>query len=146
MDVDSSRSAKERKTHFLTLLNMARIDGRVDPAELEHLFSVGEQWGVTVDEVKGLWERGTGITFTVPTDDDARFKQLYEIIEMMLVDGAIDPKEMDFCLQIAPVLGFRRTLVRNLVERMVDGQEHGESEENLHQAVNTLLHEEPADS
>lgn len=144
--MESRQRTNERKTHFLNLLSMARIDGHMDPTELEHLFSVGEQWGVTTDEVQSLWDRGAGINYTIPGDDDERFKQLHEIIEMMLVDGAIDPKEMEFCLQIAPVLGFRRSVLPKLVERMVDGREHGETEQRLHDAVIALLHEEPKDS
>ena len=144
--MNNMQRAKERKTHFLNLLSMARIDGHMDVAELEHLFSVGEQWGVTSDEVQSIWDRGAGINYTIPVDDDERFKQLHEIIEMMLADGAIDPKEMEFCLQIAPVLGFRRSLVPKLVERMIDGQQHGETEQGLHDAVASLLHAQPTDS
>ena len=145
MNVDGPQQTKERKTHFLNLLKMARIDGHVHMSELEHLFSVGDQWGVTVDEAKAMWDLNATVTYTIPADDDERFKQLHEIIEMMLVDGHIHVKEMEFCLQIAPVLGFRQTLVHKLVERMVDGQEHGEAEEHLHEAVNALLHKEPTD-
>ena len=75
----------------------------------------------------------------VPSNDSERFDQIYDLVEMMLADGIIDDSEMDFCIDMAEKLGFRKAVVGVLVRKISMGVKDGLKREDIKRDAHAFL-------
>ncbi len=134
-----SEETKRLKTHIINLGTLAKIDGHLDSAEMEHIISIGERKGMRPQEVKNLLSSCENIKMTMPNNDLDRFDQIYDLVEMMLADGIVDDSEMDFCIEIATKMGFRKSVVGILIKKITTGVKDGlDRDEIKAEAINFL--------
>ncbi|WP_227006238.1 tellurite resistance TerB family protein [Rufibacter latericius] len=110
---------------------MAKIDGHIDSAEMEHIIAIGERKGMRAQDVRALLANCGNVKLTMPNNDIDRFDQVYDLVEMMLADGIVDDSEMDFCIDIATKMGFRKAVVGVLVKKITTGVKDGLSREEI---------------
>ncbi|MBY0425995.1 MAG: TerB family tellurite resistance protein, partial [Cytophagales bacterium] len=60
-----------------------------------------------------------------------RFEQIYELVQMMMADGKIHEQEMDFCVDVATKLGFRKAIVGIVVRKIVIGLQESTPKEKI---------------
>jgi uncharacterized protein YajQ (UPF0234 family) len=113
------KEAKERKSHFRNLVVLSMVDGVIRENELKFLFVLGRRLKLSEKDIKSVLKSPDKIKFTPPTDPKERFSQLFDLIAMMMIDRHVDRREMDFCMTIASGLGFRPTVVQELVNKIV---------------------------
>jgi len=110
---------------------LAKVDGHIDQTELNYIISIGQKNGMKPDEVKSLIANSGTIKQIVPENDSERFDQIYDLVEMMLADGIVDDNEMEFCMEMATKLGFRKAIVGVLVRKISIGVKDGLSREHI---------------
>ena len=115
-----SRKTKERKSHFKTLVMLALADGEIDDQEHEVLCAVGQRWGLSEAQALSVLERPNSVKFVLPKNPQERLQQLHELVVVMLSDGKIDDNEMDLCITVAARMGFRPSVVKEMVEHTVE--------------------------
>lgn len=120
-----SEETKRLKSHIVNLGALAKIDGHLDSAEIDHIISIGIRKGMKPQEVRSLLADNGDIKLTMPNNDMDRFDQIYDLVEMMLADGIVDDSEMDFCLDIATKMGFRKSVVGVLIKKITTGVKDG---------------------
>ncbi|WP_192820506.1 TerB family tellurite resistance protein [Rufibacter sp. LB8] len=126
-----SEETKRLKSHIINLGALAKIDGHLDSAEMDHIISIGERKGMRPQDIRSLLADCQNIKLTMPSNDLDRFDQVYDLVEMMLADGIVDDSEMDFCLDIATKMGFRKAVVGVLVKKITTGVKDGLSREEI---------------
>ena len=126
-----SDEVKKVKTHLTNLGALAKIDGHVDSTELNFIVAIGKKHGLKPEEVKTLVANADALKFEMPQNDSARFDQIFDLVEMMLADGIVDDNEMDFCIEMATRLGFRKAIVGVLVRKNTMGVKDGLSREAI---------------
>lgn len=126
-----NEQTKRLKSHILNLGALAKIDGHVDSAEMNYIVSIGKKNGIRPEEVRALLANASTVKFVGPANDSERFDQIYDLVEMMLADGIIDDDEMDFCIEMAEKLGFRKAIVGVLVRKISQGVKDGLSREEI---------------
>jgi hypothetical protein len=72
-------------------------------------------------EIKALTEESCNVQFTVPNNDSERFDNIFNFVHLMLIDGIVDEKEIDFCIDKAEKLGFRKAIVGVLIRKISSG-------------------------
>lgn len=124
---------KRIKSHILNLGALAKIDGHVDSAEMNYIIAIGTKNGLKQEEVRSLLANAQSVKFEMPANDSERFDQIYDLVEMMLADGIVDDNEMDFCVEMAEKLGFKKAIVGVLVRNISLGVRDGQSREHIKQ-------------
>jgi len=94
--------------HFKNLVAVSVADGVLDEDEREFLEERAEEFGLPMDEVVAIIKTAHELKFIVPDDEEDREEQLADIVFMSMVDGDIEDKEYQLCLNIAERLGLKK--------------------------------------
>ncbi len=94
--------------HFQNLVSVAFADGHFEEAEKEFLEERAEELGLPADKVADIIDKALTLEFIVPDDLEDREEQLADVVFMSMVDGDIEQKEYDLCLNIAERLGLKK--------------------------------------
>jgi len=130
---------KRVKNHIMNLGALAKVDGHIDATELNYIITVGQKNGMKPEEVKSLIANSGKVKQLLPDNDSERFDQIYDLVEMMLADGIVDDNEMDFCIEMAAKLGFRKAIVGVLVRKISVGVKDGLSREHIKNESQSFL-------
>ncbi|QSE96246.1 tellurite resistance TerB family protein [Fulvivirga lutea] len=95
--------------HFQNLVSVAFADGHVEDSEREFLEDRAEELGLPAEEISKIMERASELKFIVPDDLDDREEQLADVVFMSMIDGEIEQKEYDLCLNIAERLELKKS-------------------------------------
>ncbi|MBB6612440.1 TerB family tellurite resistance protein [Pontibacter sp. Tf4] len=134
-----SEETKKLKSHLTNLGALAKIDGHLDPAEIDFIIGIGTRHGMRASEVKSLLADSGRVTPQLPHNDSERFDQIYDLVEMMLADGIVDENEMDFCMHMATRLGFKKSVVGVLVRKITTGVKDGLTRDHIKQEAQAYL-------
>lgn len=134
-----SEETKKLKSHIANLGALAKIDGHVDPNEMNFIISIGKKHGMKADDVRHLISSAEKTEHQMPTNDSERFDQIYDLVEMMLADGIVDENEMEFCIHMAARLGFKKTIVGVLVRKISMGVKDGFTREHIKHEAQAFL-------
>ncbi|GAB3830680.1 TerB family tellurite resistance protein [Pontibacter rugosus] len=134
-----SEETKRLKSHITNLGALARIDGHLDPSEVNFIVAIGKKHGMKASEVKDLISSVKNVDPQLPTNDSERFDQIYDLVEMMLADGIVDENEMNFCINMAAKLGFKKSIVGVLVRKISMGVKDGQTRDNIKREAQSFL-------
>ena len=102
------------KAQLNMLINLAASDSRIEEKESKLIHLIGTANGLTKDEVNQLIEKPLPITDLNTMTTDEKFEHLYNLIQMMKMDGQVFKSEILFCENIATKLGYKRGVVAEL--------------------------------
>jgi hypothetical protein len=96
------------------LVHLSKIDNYVAKAESELLHYIGKQNGLTGDQVETIIDNPKPLRSfrTLPMDD--RYQYLFDVIQVMKVDGKVFGSEINFAEKMALKLGFKPGVVADL--------------------------------
>lgn len=134
-----SDEVKKLKSHLTNLGALAKVDGHIDTAEMNYIITIGKKNGLKPEDVKALMANTDKVKLEIPTNDSDRFDQIYDLVEMMLADGIVDDNEMDFCIDMASKLGFRKAIVGVLVRKISMGVKDGHSRDHIKKEAQAFL-------
>jgi len=119
------RHNNSRKSHLKNLLEVALADGQLDNDEYVLLLSLARKLDISDQEIKNIRENPGLITFKPPASHKKRFEQVYDLVCMMMIDGVIHQKELDFCKSMALKLGYMPRIVDDFIESIRDNVKKG---------------------
>jgi hypothetical protein len=121
---------KQNVEYFVHLVQIAKADEIISKSELELLHRIGRRLGLTDPEIDKLIETGKS-EYIPPYELSKRFDQVYEIVKMTLVDGAIDKNEMRLATAFALKSGFNENEISDLLGLIIRGIQEGTDEDDL---------------
>ena len=104
------------KSHMRNLIEMTAADGSLGEEEQRLLEYAAIRNNISRAELKLIQENPTKVRFEVPGDKQERFTQLYDLVHMMSVDKNIHPEELRLCEIFAIKFGYRKEVVRQMIE------------------------------
>jgi uncharacterized membrane protein YebE (DUF533 family) len=134
-----SEQTKKVKSHLCNLASLAKADGHIDERDMTFIVAVGKKNGMRAEDVRNLVANTNTPTMLVPDNDSERFDQIFDLVDMMLADGVVDDHEMDFCIDMATKLGFRKAIVGVLVRKISMGVKDGLPREQIKQESQAFL-------
>lgn len=134
-----SEQTKKVKSHLCNLASLAKADGHIDEREMTFIVAVGKKNGMRAEDVRNLVANTNTATLVVPDNDSERFDQIFDLVDMMLADGVVDDHEMDFCIDMATKLGFRKAIVGVLVRKISMGVKDGLPRDQIKQESQSFL-------
>lgn len=134
-----NEQTRKVKSHIMNLVALAKADGHLDEREMSFIVAVGCKNGMRSDEVRTLVGNTSAIHPVLPDNDSERFDQIFDLVDMMLADGVVDDTEMNFCVDMAEKLGFRKEVVTLLVHRISQGVKDGFPREQIKEDAEAVL-------
>jgi len=138
-DFITHHGKRVNKEHFIHLILISRVDGKVDPSELELLHKEGRKFGLTDPEIDKLIADENVNHYHPPYGLDEKFEQLYNIAQMILADDVVTESEMKIMKRFAIEAGFADNLIDELLKLLLEGVAKGEDEDKLFSAFKRTI-------
>jgi uncharacterized tellurite resistance protein B-like protein len=106
------------KSHMRNLIEIAAADGGMGIEEQRLLEFAAVRNNISREQLKKIQANTRAITFKVPGNQRDRFYQLYDLVHMMSVDKNIHIEELRLCEIFAIQFGYRKEIVREMIERI----------------------------
>jgi uncharacterized tellurite resistance protein B-like protein len=99
------------------LLQLARVDGSINPVEDKFIHDIGTKLGMTETDIL-IIDKEQSDTFRIPETPGERMNILYHLLFLMKADEKIRKAETDLIYNIALRLGIRDALTTEFIELM----------------------------
>jgi len=106
------------KEQLNMLINLAASDSMIAEKEARHIKAVGTAAGLAMDEIEEMIKNPEPIGDFANVTEDQRFEYLYNIVQLMKIDGQVFKSEISFCEEMAEKLGYNRKAVGELSTRI----------------------------
>lgn len=134
-----NEQTRKVKSHLVNLVALAKADGHIDEREMNFIVAVGKRNGMRADDIRSLVGNASNVHLVIPDNDSERFDQIFDLVDMMLADGVVDDTEINFCVDMAEKLGFRKDIVSVLVRRISQGVKDGFPREQIKEDAQAFL-------
>jgi len=96
------------------LVHLSKADDYVAESESALIHSIGKSGGLKKDEVELIMDNPKPIPNVKNLPSDEKFDYLFNVIQLMKIDGKIHQKEISFCEKLAIALGYKPGVVADL--------------------------------
>lgn len=105
--------------HMLTkqlhlLAHLAQIDGEISDQERKLIHSLGHLHGFEADDVEQIIIDPTPVQDLSTLSPDEKYEYLYNIVQLMKIDGKVYKTEISFCQEMAAKLGYKKSVIAEL--------------------------------
>lgn len=135
-----TKKAKLEKSHLRNLVALAKADGKVISSESDLIYKLGAARGLKENEITEILnEKLDNIEVTAPSNDNERYNQIYELVQVMLADGIVRDSEVDFCIHMGESLGFRKAFAGVVVNKIAMGISNGLDKDAIKSELESFL-------
>lgn len=104
------------RSHMRNLIEIAGADGNLGTEEQRLLEYAAQRNNLSAAELKAIQNNASRVRFEIPRNKEEKFFQLYDLVHMMSVDKTIHPEELRLCEIFAIKFGYRKEVVREMIE------------------------------
>ena len=116
---------------------MAMIDSHFDDKEYQLLKKLAKKHKVSEKELKEIQKNPDKVKFELPANENEKFEQFFELVNMMTVDEKIFEEEKSLCRIFAKKFGYNNE--RELVDAIAENIKNEQSYKETKKRVNSLL-------
>ena len=120
-DLITSHGKRVTKEAFIYLVQVSRVDGKINKDELELLHKEGKKFGLTDPEIDKLINFERDHHYHAPYALEEKFDHLYNIAEMILADDVVKEKERKIMRRFAIEAGFDFSKIDDLLDLVIEG-------------------------
>ena len=124
-----------RLSHFKNLVALSGADRTLAESERAVLGFVAKKWGMSQREVDTVYSTPDKVEAVVTDDRSVCFHQLYDVVEMAIIDSQLKPVERSFCEGLAGQLGFETGAVDAVIQGILSGNQQGLNEAVIQQKL-----------
>lgn len=129
------KSNKEAKTpvrsHLQNLIEMAKADGYYDQVEKDYLIKVAKSYDIFVKNIEEIEKQATKVAMAQIGNMEMIYRQLYELVGMMLADGVVHNSEIELCVRFAEEMGVAQGNGAIFISKLVKAIEQGASAKDV---------------
>ena len=120
-DFITNHGKRVNKQAFVHLVQVSKIDGKIDQEEFDLLHKEGKKFGLTDPEIDHLIETESNSHYNPPSSLEEKFEHLYNMGEMILADDVVDENEKRMIKKFAIEAGFNDSKLAGLAEILIEG-------------------------
>ena len=113
------------KGYFNNLVMLARVDGKIDTAEVNLLSRIATRLGLTSEQVKEIIAHSDQYPMVPPVSREERYERFIQFVKMITVDGKVDPIEEKLVSKYGIALGFTEERINEkypvILEKIIAG-------------------------
>ncbi|GAA4494823.1 hypothetical protein GCM10023172_05610 [Hymenobacter ginsengisoli] len=114
-------TTQKKLAFFQNIILLAAADGRLSQEEGDFLLQLGNKLGLKPEQVMPIADNLSILSFVVPAEGLQRTLELQTLVQMMLQDGQIDPREYGLCLEYANRIGYGKAILDDMVSQLAGG-------------------------
>ena len=130
-DFITDHGKRVNKEHFVHLIQVAKIDGKISQSEMDLLHKQGRKFGLTDPEIDIMIKSESLYHYDPPYSLHDKFDQLYNIAEMILSDEEIADSEKRAIKRYAIAAGFKDKHIDGLIDLLLKGIMNNQDEDSL---------------
>jgi uncharacterized tellurite resistance protein B-like protein len=130
-DFITNHGKRVNKDHYVHLIQVSKVDGKISPSEMEMLHKEGKKFGLTDPEIDKLIKSEIHNAYHAPYSLHEKFEDLYNVAEMILADDVISDGERRMIRRFAIEAGFSDKAIDKLIDLLFKGIKNNESEEAI---------------
>ncbi|UII29792.1 hypothetical protein LVD17_15945 [Fulvivirga ulvae] len=132
----------EDNPHLNILVQLAKVDGETDDAELELIRQIGISSNVDPEDIDAIIAK-TAAEDTIPSLEHLSKKEKIELMAnlvlVMKIDGRVHKEEMKFCLKVLKKLGYDEDALFDLVSTTLVDPEMEITKEDIQRRAERYL-------
>lgn len=105
-----------KKGHLRNLVALAMIDEDMHEAELAFIYKAGKQYGLKEKQIERILQEEAPAQPLMPSSHEGKINLLFDLVKMMLADGIVESRELEFCDDIARKFGFTHEIVHKIID------------------------------
>jgi uncharacterized tellurite resistance protein B-like protein len=116
--LDEVLNTPQKKLNFFqNLILIAAADNVLEAGESDLLLFIGEQLGLTAEDVMPIADNLAVLSFVIPEDGLQKTLELQTLVQMMMQDGAIHDHEYALCLEYANRIGYGKSVLDDMINK-----------------------------
>lgn len=123
------------RRHFFNLYCLALSDGYLDFSELQTLYDIGVEHGITPDQINQL-VLTANIAPQVPDTIAEKVECLYDLTRMAWADGKIEPEEREIIKKCVIRYGFLEENAEGIVDYFIENVNEDKSKKDILNEIN----------
>ena len=123
------------RRHFFNLYCLALSDGYLDFSELQTLYDIGVEHGITPDQINQL-VLTANIAPQVPDTIAEKVECLYDLTRMAWADGKIEPEEREIIKKCVIRYGFLEENAEGIVDYFIENVNENKSKKDILNEIN----------
>lgn len=96
------------------LVHLSMVDNHIAERETKMIHYLGEMKGFSFDEIESLIDEPGEVPDIANFDPDEKFDCLFNVVQLMKIDGKVYQSEIDFCERVAIKLGYKPGVIADL--------------------------------
>lgn len=96
------------------LSQLAYSDQEISDQEKQFIMIIGKANGVTEERIDEIIRNPEPIGDLNTLTDDEKYEYLYNIVQLMKIDGKVYKSEIVFCQEMAEKLGYKKKVISEL--------------------------------
>ncbi len=121
------------------LVQLARTDGMVVQKEIDFIKKIGSANGMSVEEISECFKNPLSVLGLKNLSDDERYEYLYNVVQLMKIDGRIYKEEIAYCTKIASNLGYDENALGDMMIKIYSDPNLTADKELLKTKIQTYL-------
>ena len=121
------------------LVKLARIDGVLVQDEIALIKKIGRAHGMTNQEIQDCFEHPHGLESLEELTPDEKYEFLYDVIQLMKIDGRLHQEEIEFCARAVAKLGYDQTVLLEMLLKIYGDDRITANKESLKQDIQKFL-------
>jgi hypothetical protein len=130
-DFITHHGKRVNRDHFIFLIQVSKIDGKISTEEFEMLHKEGKKFGLTDPEIDSLILSEKEHHYHPPYSLADKFEHLYNVAVMILADEVVTEGELKILRRFSIEAGFDNKVIDDLINLLMEGVAKGEDEDNL---------------
>jgi uncharacterized tellurite resistance protein B-like protein len=117
---NSKKMYETNRSHFANIVRLAKVDGVVKVEEHELLDRLAKRFGIEKKDYKEVFRNPEEYLIEEPlVTDEGRIKRLYNLTDIIFVDGEIVGDEVDLLKRIAIDIGFNVDSIEKITDKAI---------------------------
>jgi uncharacterized tellurite resistance protein B-like protein len=127
------------RTHLNILVQLAKVDGVVVQDEIDLIKQIGKANGMSSDEVSQCFDDPEMVEDLDKLSDDEKYEFIYNIVQLMKIDGRLYKEEITFCAKMASKLGYDEEVLLELMLKIYSDPEITTDKKTLKSTIQKYL-------
>jgi hypothetical protein len=127
------------RTHLNSLVQLAKIDGVVVQDEIDLIKQIGKANGMSSDDISACFENPNLVEDLSTLPDDDKYEYIYNIVQLMKIDGRLYKEEIKFCAKMASKLGYSEEVLLELMLKIYSDPNISADKEGLKSTIQLYL-------
>ncbi|GAB4131017.1 MAG: hypothetical protein OHK0045_17630 [Raineya sp.] len=127
----NKEAKKPMRSHLHNLIEMAKVDGYYDQVEKDYLVKIAQSYNIAARNTEEIEKQATKVAMAQVGNIEMIYRQLYELVGMMLADGIVHNSEIELCVRFAEEMGVAQGNGSMFISKLVKAIEQGASPKDV---------------